>query len=265
MAAMPRYADVYQQSIESPERFWARAADDIEWIRRPRAILNAADPRYPSWFPGAMLNTCYNAVDLHVVAGHGERTALIYDSAMTGEVRSYRYADLQREVARLAGTLLSLGVERGDRVLIYMPMVPEAVIGMLACARIGAVHAVVFGGFAAGELAQRLARELADVADEAALKTRLRELRRREIYPYLRIDDRLKRSSIKLAGAGLALAVVLWLCRGPVMTFFEGWHQFRDPAALAALMVIGGGLYGAIVLSIFGRDLLKRFRAGTRH
>jgi propionyl-CoA synthetase len=156
MAAMPRYADVYQQSIESPERFWARAADDIEWIRRPRAILNAADPRYPSWFPGAVLNTCYNAVDLHVVAGHGERTALIHDSAMTGEVRRYRYADLQREVARLAGTLVSLGVERGDRVLIYMPMVPEAVIGMLACARIGAVHAVVFGGFAAGELAQRI-------------------------------------------------------------------------------------------------------------
>ena len=153
---MPSYADVYQQSIERREAFWARAANDIEWVRRPRAILNASDPRYPSWFPGAILNTCYNAVDLHVVAGHGDRTALVYDSAMTGEVRATSYAELQDEVARLAGALLSLGVERGDRVLIYMPMVPEAVIGMLACARIGAVHAVVFGGFAAGELAQRI-------------------------------------------------------------------------------------------------------------
>jgi propionyl-CoA synthetase len=154
--AMSHYADVHAQSLENPQAFWARAADDIEWVRRPRAILNAAEPGRASWFPGAMLNTCYNAVDLHVVAGQGERTALIYDSAMTGSVQRFTYQELQSEVARLAGLLQSLGVERGDRVLIYMPMVPEAVFGMLACARIGAIHSVVFGGFAANELAQRI-------------------------------------------------------------------------------------------------------------
>lgn len=153
---MPRYADVYAQSLANPQAFWARAADDIEWVRRPRAILNAADPGHASWFPGGMLNTCYNAVDLHVGAGHGERTALIYDSAMTGSVQRFSYLELRDRVAQLAGALLSLGVERGDRVLIYMPMVPEAVFGMLACARIGAIHSVVFGGFAANELAQRI-------------------------------------------------------------------------------------------------------------
>jgi propionyl-CoA synthetase len=156
MPAMTSYAEVYEESIANPQRFWARAADDIEWVRRPRAILNAADERYASWFPGAMLNTCHNAVDLHVAAGHGERIALIYDSAMTGEVRTFTYAELRDEVARLAGALVGLGVEKGDRVLIYLPMVPEAVFAMLACARIGAIHAVVFGGFAAGELAQRI-------------------------------------------------------------------------------------------------------------
>lgn len=153
---MSHYADVHAQSLENPQAFWARAADDIEWVRRPRAILNAAEPGRASWFPGAMLNTCYNAVDLHVVAGQGERTALIYDSAMTGSVQRFTYRELQSEVARLAGLLQSLGVERGDRVLVYMPMVPEAVFGMLACARIGAIHSVVFGGFAANELAQRI-------------------------------------------------------------------------------------------------------------
>ncbi|MGH0031204.1 MAG: propionyl-CoA synthetase [Myxococcota bacterium] len=153
---MPSHREVHEQSLANPQAFWARAANDIEWVRRPRAVLNAEDPRYPSWFPGGILNTCYNAVDLHVAAGHGDRTALVYDSAMTGEVRRYTYAELKDEVARLAGALRALGVERGDRVLVYMPMVPEAVIGMLACARIGAVHAVVFGGFAAGELAQRI-------------------------------------------------------------------------------------------------------------
>jgi propionyl-CoA synthetase len=153
---MGRYEETYAASLANPSAFWARAAQDIEWVRRSRGVLNAEDPRYASWFPGAMLNTCYNAVDLHVAAGRGEQAALVYDSAMTGSVRSYSYAELQHEVARLAGVLVGLGVEKGDRVLLYMPMVPEAVFGMLACARIGAIHSVVFGGFAANELAQRI-------------------------------------------------------------------------------------------------------------
>ncbi len=144
------------EALADPRAFWARAALDVEWVRRPRAVWNESDPLRVSWFPGAMLNTCYNAVDLHVVAGRGAQNALIYDSPVTGSLRTYTYAQLQEEVARLAGALVGLGVEKGDRVLIYMPMVPEAVFGMLACARIGAIHSVVFGGFAANELAQRI-------------------------------------------------------------------------------------------------------------
>ena len=150
------FEDAYQLARSNPSAFWAKAAQDIEWVRRPRMVINETDPMRPSWFPGGMLNTCFNAVDLHVLAGRGDQAALVYDSPMTETVRSYTYNQLKDEVSRLAGALQSLGVESGDRVLIYMPMVPEAVFGMLACARIGAVHSVVFGGFAAAELAQRI-------------------------------------------------------------------------------------------------------------
>ncbi len=150
------YERAYAESLRDPSRFWARAAEDVEWVRRPRLVLNDSDPRRASWFPGAMLNTCYNALDLHVAAGRGDQTALIHDSPVTGSVRRASYRELQGDVARLAGALRDLSVEKGDRVVIYMPMVPEAVIGMLACARIGAIHSVVFGGFAANELAQRI-------------------------------------------------------------------------------------------------------------
>ena len=152
----PSTADVHAASLANPHAFWAQAALDIEWARRPRSVLNDTDPRRPSWFPGGMLNTCYNAVDLHVLAGRGEQAALIYDSPVTRSKRTVTYTELRDEVARLAGTLTALGVEKGDRVLIYMPMVPEAVFAMLATARIGAIHSVVFGGFAANELAQRI-------------------------------------------------------------------------------------------------------------
>jgi propionyl-CoA synthetase len=150
------YDDAYRQSLENPQRFWAIASQDIEWVRRPRAVIDDSTPPKVRWFPGAVLNTCFNAVDLHVIAGRGEQAALIYDSPVTGAIRSFSYAELQDEVARTAGALAALGVERGDRVLIYMPMIPEAVIGMLAAARLGAIHSVVFGGFAASELAQRI-------------------------------------------------------------------------------------------------------------
>src|SRR5262249_8644010 len=149
-------ARAHAESLTDPLAFWRRAAEDIEWVRQPRAARDDGDPLRPGWFPGGMLNTCSNAVDLHVASGRGAQTALVYDSPVTGALGAYSYAQLQHEVARLAGALLALGVERGDRVLIYMPMVPEAVFGMLACARIGAIHSVVFGGFAATELAQRI-------------------------------------------------------------------------------------------------------------
>ena len=135
-----RYDEAYAESLSNPRAFWARAAEQIEWFRRSRAILDDSDPQKTVWFPGAVLNTCYNALDLHVQAGRGEQAALVYDSPVTGVVRRYTYSALRDETARLAGLLASLGVERGDRVLLYMPMIPEAVIGMLATRRAGLVR-----------------------------------------------------------------------------------------------------------------------------
>ncbi len=151
-----RLADVYTAALRDPESFWAEAAADIAWSKPWRRVLDARAPPFYRWFAGGELNTCHNAVDRHVVAGRGDATALIYDSAVTGRCESYTFAELVREVARLAGALHGLGVRRGDTVVIYMPMVPQAVFAMLACARLGAVHSVVFGGFAANELAARI-------------------------------------------------------------------------------------------------------------
>ena len=153
---MGSYADAYRRSLESREEFWLEAALAIDWTRAPsRALDESRAPLY-RWFPDCELNTSYNALDRHVKNGRGEQTALIWDSAVTQTTRSYSYVELRDEVARFAGGLASLGVAKGDRVIIYMPMVPEAVIAMLACARIGAVHSVVFGGFAPKELAARI-------------------------------------------------------------------------------------------------------------
>ncbi|MGW0592283.1 propionyl-CoA synthetase [Streptosporangium sp. NPDC002607] len=150
------YADAFARSITDPEDFWAEAAEAVTWSRPPREVLDSGAPPFYRWFPDGELNTCHNALDRHVEAGHGDRVALIYDSPVTGTGRRYTYAELRDEVARFAGVLRHLGVEQGDRVVIYMPMVPEAVIAMLACARLGAVHSVVFGGFAPKELAARI-------------------------------------------------------------------------------------------------------------
>ncbi len=150
------YDETYRRSREDPERFWAAAAEDIHWERRWDRVLDAARPPYYRWFAGGTLNTCYNALDLHIDRGRGKQLALIHDSPVTQAVRTYTYLALRDEVARFAGALRRQGVEKGDRVIIYMPMVPEAVIAMLACARLGAVHSVVFGGFAPKELATRI-------------------------------------------------------------------------------------------------------------
>ena len=153
---MGRYTEVFQQSLADPEGFWGQAASDIEWYRAPSVVLDASNPPFYRWFPDGVLNTCFNVLDRHVRDGRGGQAALIYDSPVTGAQRTYTYAELLAEVARFAGLLRSLDVGRGDRVIVYMPMMPEALIAMLACARIGAVHSVVFGGFAAAELATRI-------------------------------------------------------------------------------------------------------------
>jgi propionyl-CoA synthetase len=153
---MGPYLSAYQRSITEPEAFWAEAARAIEWSRPPTRVLDADNPPFYRWFPDGELNTCHNALDRHVLAGHGDRVALIYDSPVTGSRRSYTYSELRDQVAVFAGALRGLGVSVGDRVVLYMAMVPETVIAMLACARIGAVHSVVFGGFGASELAARI-------------------------------------------------------------------------------------------------------------
>lgn len=150
------YDDIYQKWQSDPEEFWENAADELTWNKKWERVLDSDNAPLYRWYAGATTNTCYNALDRHVEAGQGQRTALVYDSAMTGEVRKFTYQELLDQVSKFAGVLKSLGTKRGDRVLLYMPMIPESVIAMLACARIGAVHTVVFGGFAALELSKRI-------------------------------------------------------------------------------------------------------------
>ncbi len=150
------YQKAYDVSINDPDLFWGEAAKDIQWHRKPARVLDASQAPFYSWFPDGELNTCFNALDYHVEQGRGEQCALIYDSPVTGTVKRFTYSELRDQVSRFAGALKANGVSKGDRVIIYMPMIPAAVIAMLACARIGAVHSVVFGGFAPHELAIRI-------------------------------------------------------------------------------------------------------------
>jgi propionyl-CoA synthetase len=150
------YTEAYEQSIKDPDGFWGRVAEDCHWYKRWDKVLDDSNTPFYRWFTGGETNTCYNAVDLHVDNGMGNQTAIIYDSPVTGVIKKYTFSELKEQAAKFAGVLSSKGVGKGDRVIIYMPMIPEAVFAMLACARIGAVHSVVFGGFAAAELATRI-------------------------------------------------------------------------------------------------------------
>ena len=150
------YSDTYLRSLEDPNGFWAEAAEAIDWVKKPRSILDDSNPPFYRWFSDGELNTCHNALDRHVADGRGSQVALIYDSPVTDTVEKITYVELLERVALFAGGLRSLGVGKGDRVIIYMPMIPEAVVAMLACARLGAIHSVVFGGFAPKELAIRI-------------------------------------------------------------------------------------------------------------
>ena len=153
---MSKYTDIHQRSIENPNEFWAEAAEHLVWERRWDRVLDDSNAPIYRWFTGGRLNTCFNAVDRHVANGRGEQAAIIYDSPITGTGRQITYRELQDQVALFAGALAGNGVGRGDRVILYMPMIPEAIVAVLACARIGAVHSVVFGGFAPNELATRI-------------------------------------------------------------------------------------------------------------
>jgi len=150
------YQAIYKRSMEDPDGFWAEAAAGIDWYKTWDKVLDDSNKPFYRWFTGGELNTCYNAVDRHIEAGRGDQAALIYDSPVTGTQKTFTYSELRDEVAGFAGALAASGVTKGDRVIVYMPMIPQAAIAMLACARIGAIHSVVFGGFAAKELATRI-------------------------------------------------------------------------------------------------------------
>ncbi len=194
------YHEVYAHWRSGPEAFWAEAAEAVHWYRRWDAILDRSRAPFYRWFAGGEVNSCYNALDRHVENGRAEQVALIYDSPVTSTVRAFTYRELRDEVARFAGVLAARGVTRGDRVVIYMPMVPEAVIGMLACARIGAIHSVVFGGFASAELASRIT----DARPKAVL-TASCGIEIDRVIPYKPLLDR----AIELAGSKPECCIVL--------------------------------------------------------
>ena len=150
------FKQIYDTSIKNPEEFWQKISEDVFWFKKPTQILNKDNPPFYKWFCDGVTNTCYNALDIHIDQGRGDKTALIYDSPITGNKKKFTYNELKGKVSKFAGALKKQGITKGDRVIIYMPMIPEAVIAMLACGRIGAIHSVVFGGFASNELASRI-------------------------------------------------------------------------------------------------------------
>ena len=151
-----KFQEIYESSINNPEKFWKEISNDIFWFKKPTKILNKSNPPFYKWFEDGVTNTCYNALDFHIDNGLGEKIALIYDSPITGAKSKFTYSNLREKVSKFAWALRNQEINKGDRVIIYMPMIPEAVIAMLACGRIGAIHSVVFGGFAANELASRI-------------------------------------------------------------------------------------------------------------
>ncbi|HUF88332.1 MAG TPA: propionyl-CoA synthetase [Thermohalobaculum sp.] len=228
------YRDVYDAWKADPESFWLKAAEAIDWIEKPARALEASNPPFYGWFADAVCNTCWNAVDRHVEAGRGAQAAIIHDSPMTGSKATVSYGELRDRVARLAGALSGRGVGKGDRVVIYMPMVPEALVAMLACARIGAVHSVVFGGFAAHELAVRIddARPKALIAASCGLEPG-------RVVAYKPLVD----AAIGQARHKPEFCVILQRPQGEA-GLVEGrdieWEAFQQGAAPAGCVAVGG-------------------------
>ncbi len=228
------YAAVYDAWKRDPEAFWMQAAEAINWERKPsKALFDARAPIY-EWFSDGLLNTCYNAVDRHVEAGRGDQVAIIHDSPITGTVRKITFAELQARVARLAGALSARGVEKGDRVIIYMPMVPEALEAMLAVTRLGAIHSVVFGGFAARELAVRI-----DDAAPRAILAASCGLEPGRVVPYKPLMD----EAIAMAAHKPDFCVILQREQAPA-TLTEGrdldWQAFQQGAEPAECVPVEG-------------------------
>jgi propionyl-CoA synthetase len=228
------YAEVYARWKADPEGFWMEAAGAIDWTRPPSRAYFPANGPVGEWFADGMTNTCWNAVDRHVAAGRGAQVAIIHDSPVTGTVRRLTFAELQERVARLAGALAAQGVAKGDRVIIYMPMIPEALEAMLACARIGAIHSVVFGGFAAAELATRIddARPRAIIAGSCGIEPN-------RIVPYKPLLD----AAIEIAGHKPQFCVIFQR-EQQVAALTPGrdldWHAFQAGVAPAACLPVEG-------------------------
>ncbi|MEM6945299.1 MAG: AMP-binding protein, partial [Pseudomonadota bacterium] len=224
----------YEASIADPEGFWMRQAGGVDWVTPPTKALDDSAAPFYRWFADATCNTCWNAIDRHVEAGHGERVALIHDSPITDSQRKITYAELRDQVAVLAGALAARGVSKGDRVIIYMPMVPEAVMAMLACARIGAVHSVVFGGFAAHELAVRI-----DDATPKAMIAASCGLEPGRVVPYKPLLD----AAIGHASHKPEFCVVLQRPEA-VAEMVPGrdhdWHGFQEGVEPADCVPVGG-------------------------
>ncbi|KQT53904.1 MULTISPECIES: propionyl-CoA synthetase [unclassified Aureimonas] len=226
-----RYHEVVAEWRDDPEGFWMRQTEAIDWFEAPRTAFDASSGVYGRWFPDGVCNTCHNALDRHVAAGRGDQAAIIHDSPITGEVRRITYAELLAEVTALSATLQDLGVAKGDRVVIYMPMVPETVAAMLACARLGAIHSVVFGGFAARELATRI-----DDAQPKAVLTASCGIEPGRIVAYKPLLDRAIELSLHKPGA------VLLLQRPQLAAdMVEGRDHDWDAARTKALAEIEGG------------------------
>jgi len=231
---MATYREVFDAWKADPEGFWMEAAKAVDWVTPPSQPLDDSNAPFYRWFADGVCNTCYNAVDRHVEAGRGEQAAIIHDSPITGTKATITYAELQNRVARLAGALSAKGIEKGDRVIVYMPMIPEAVVAMLACARIGAVHSVVFGGFAAHELAVRI-----DDATPKAIIAASCGLEPGRVVHYKPLVDR----AIEEARHKPEFCLIFQREQEPA-TLIEGrdhdWHEAQKGVAPAPCAEVGG-------------------------
>ncbi|HLH86885.1 MAG TPA: propionyl-CoA synthetase [Xanthobacteraceae bacterium] len=230
-ARTSRYHEVYRRALADPEGFWREGAGAIDWIKPPERIFAPDAGVYGRWFPDAVVNTCYNAIDRHVERGRADQAALIYDSPVTGTKRKISYGELLVEVSTFAGILRERGVTKGDRVVIYMPMIPETVVAMLACARIGAVHSVVFGGFAAKELATRI-----DDAKPKLILSASCGIEGARVVPYKPLLD----EAIALASAKPQACIILQRpqCEAPLVAGRDhDWKKVRDNAFVWAKAV----------------------------